>query len=132
MKAFFYRSNFISKEVVADLLGGVPGDPCRETVGRHVAEDGEDGADEHESAGREDHFPAAGGDDVVDDGGEEHGEEEIHDRPAEFDGEAQHHLRKEWPDVGEDMLQCGVLLSGIFLIIAQIFRNGKDSLKKDL
>jgi hypothetical protein len=30
------------------------------------------------------------------------------------------------------MLQCGVLLSGIFLIIAQIFRNGKDGLKKDM
>ena len=101
------------EEIVADLLGGVPCDPRRHAVCRDVPQNREDGADEHEQPGEVDVLPVSGRDDVVDDRGEEHREKEIHDRPAEFKGEAEHHLAEKRADIAENMFQAARLLSSV-------------------
>ena len=93
-----------AEEVVADLFRGVTGDAGGHAVRADVAEDGNDRADDHEPAAEEDGPFVPGGDDVVEDDGEEHRQEQVHDGADELDGESDHHLSDKRADVGQDVL----------------------------
>ena len=95
----------LAEQVVTQPPRGLPGNPSRHPVGNHIAQNGKDGAHQHDHAPFEHQTEILQGHDLVNDVGQNIGQEQIHDGTGEFDHQTQAHALQIGTDIAKNQMQ---------------------------
>ena len=96
----------LPEQIVAQAAGGVPRHPGGHAVGDHIACDGQKGAEQHHKAPPHHQPHILQRRHIVNDMGQDIGQQQIHDGAGELHQQAQAHALEIGPHIADDQLHC--------------------------
>jgi len=91
------------EQIVPQPFRGIPCHSCRHAVCRDIADYGNDAAQNHDAAEGEDLSHISRWYHIVNDEGQKHGDEKVHDGSHKLDGKAYGHFQPEGFDIVENI-----------------------------